>query len=718
MKFDRIIGSFVAMGIALALAAPAGAAAQAVPPTSGGPVVIQSQLGGSLVADIKGGSTKAKAVARVWTANGAEAQSFRVTNCDASGACEVRNVKSNLCLDIRGGKSAKGTMVWQYKCTATEWQQWKPVDLGDGTYGLQSMVADDRWLEVQGGKAKKGAQLQINSWTGAAGQRFTFAEAPNWDLAYAQVAQKTTVTGTFGNVGSLSGKATKVTITATMKYKSTTTRTVKLTRELGAGASFTFDLGEYGPWKISTVFYNGSKKVRTNSTVSLGVVADEYVVAPLTATMPVTMLTTSMWGPNSIRGTGDAVPVIAQLNRAKHWNWDKLPANVHALPYLTKAQYTKQVSGKSMNANLAPFTAYIKDLYALNKNAVFHLYIDDYYARWVQQLLYANKIPEANYTITMLSDGTFSYSKFAKAYAKDPAAAHAKYAKQWADAKAYAYKNGKVNSKFTTGMAQDAIYAAIDSEPNAQWWLTRPALLTSPGDDNATAARAIANPKVVTVGINNNLIAIKNTGAQALSEFKGLFQFDDAYFAKSKASGKDVMMFLGTTLDTESNFVEYAKFTMKYYGSAYDYYYKGHPRTPTGMSAAKVKQLSGLKITDVDSSVPAELILFFNPDIYMSGYPSSTYSSVSDPDMAKGLFTMTKANALKSSSPDYSIIGWFMSPKSAHSGALAALPGDFVVEFADKVVAQKGYDVATWTTKTSKITYYKLVNGAYTVVAG
>ena len=727
MKKNWTATALLCAGIFLALTAPTGTA-QAVEPIGAGPVMIQAQVGTNKIADIRKGSKSPNAIVQIYTAANpvGPRQQFTVDDCDASGACQVKNLASNLCLEVKGGKDANGTGVVQNPCVGGPAQLWKPVKQSDGTYGIQSMVGEDRWLKVSYGKTANQTPLVIAKWAQSSkAMRFAFAVAPNWGLTYSQVAQKTTVTGKFADVATLSGTwATKVTVTATMKYKSTTTRTVKLTQDLPASGEFTFDLGEYGPWKISTVFYKGSTKVRTNSTVSLGVVADEYILAPVTMTMPVTMLTTSMWGANSIRGADNTIPVIAQLNRTKHWNWNKLPSGVHALPYLTKAQYTKVTSGVNMNANIAPFQTYIKDLYALNKNSVFTLFVNDNDIWLIQKLLYANKIPEANYKIRVVSDGTFSYTSFTKWYTKGDAAAahptttHAAYLKKWQDYKTYAYKYGKTNSKLTRNNAHELIWAAIDNDPKAQYWLTRPSLLTLPGQPGdpgpSFAAAVIANPKVVTLNINGNLNAIKAAGTQALTEFKDLFQFNDAYFAKSEASGKDVMMFLGTRLDVETNFADYAAFTKKYYGSAYDYYYKGHPASPTASSSAKVKQLSSLAITDVDSSVPAELILFFNPGIYMSGYQSSTYTSVSDPNMAKGLFATTKAAGLSISSPDYSIMGWFMAPKSAYSGALAALPGDYIVEFADKVVAQKGYNVATWTTKTSKIAYYKLVNGAYT----
>lgn len=679
-------------------------------------VVIQSQAGTNQVVDILGGSTASKAPAQTHTANGSLAQSFVFTNCDTSGWCEIRNSKSDKCLDVQGARTARGTLVQQYRCNLTKAQQWLPVDMGNGLQSIQSAIADDRWLEVRGGKAKDGARLDIWSSNGTSAQLFRLADAPDWGLSYAQVDQSTSVTATFADLKSIAPWATELRVTARLNYGSATTRTVAVTQRLStlsSDASFTWDVGDYGKWSISAAFYKGSTKLMASSAVSLVVDANEYIVAPLTGTMPVTMLTTSLWGQGSIRGSDNHIPVIARLARANQWNWNALPTGVHAVPYLTKEQYSKPVSGAYLNDNLAPIKAYIKDLHALNSASVFHLYVNDYHAQMVQSLLYANKIPPENYTITLLSDGNFSYNKFAEVYGADAEAANTAYTAQWNDAKAYAYQNGAISPALSVGAAQNSIYAAVQSEPTAHWWLTRPALLTSPGDSNAFAAKAIANPQVVALNINTKLTDIKTQGAQAMTEFKNLYRFNDAYFAQSTASGKRVMMFLGARLNLEASFNDYARFTMKYYGTACDYYYKGHPATPTATSPDKKAQLAALRITDVDSSVPAELILFFNPDIYMSGYPSSTYMSVNDPEMPKGLFTLTKQQGLASSNPDYSIMAWFMAPKSSYSGAIASLPGDFVVEFSAKVATKEGYDIAMWRSSTGSITFFKLVGEEY-----
>ena len=117
---------------------------------------------------------------------------------------------------------------------------------------------------------------------------------------------------------------------------------------------------------------------------------------------------------------------------------------------------------------------------------------------------------------------------------------------------------------------------------------------------------------------------------------KELYRFDQDMFTDSREAGKPVMLFLGTHVPSEQHFTDYASLMMDYYGDSFQYYYKGHPGTPTALYPDKQKQLQTLGMADIDSSIPAELILFFFPDIYLCGYDSSTYLSVEKKQMACG----------------------------------------------------------------------------------
>jgi len=689
------------------------------------PMVIQAQTGTNQAVDIRYASKSPAAIVQTHSVNGSPAQSFTFANCDADGWCELKNTNSEMCLTVKGASTARGALVRQATCDQSTAQKWQRVNVASDVYNVKSVIGTNRWLSVRDKTAKNGSRLQVWTHSTSKSQQFRFVAAPDWRVSFTQQDETTKVATSLTDLSSLAGTwATDLVLTAKLKYGSTTMRTLTLTKKLStidSGGSFTWDLRDYGKWTITGMFRQGRTTVKSLATVKVGVSASEYVIAPITATMPVTMLTTSLWGAGSLRGTDQSIPVIVQMTRAGQWDWNKLPEGVHTLPYLSKKDGSARTGSIYLRGHLTPMKDYIKDLVSLNPASVIHLYVNDVETRMVQTLIYANKIPSANYTLSLLSDGGFSYRRFATTYTTaDPSATHTQLVDEWNAAKAYAYRTGKVSPTMTTDAARNYVWAAIKSEPSARWWLTRPSLLIPATADSLTsfATAASTDSQVVSVAINTKLNAIKAAGDEALAEFQALYKFKDAYFATSTASGKKVMMFLGTRLTSELTFADYAAFTMKYYATTYDYYYKGHPATPTQFYPDKVAQLKALKIEDVDSSVPAELILFFNPTIYMSGYPSTTYISVSDPEMAKGLFGLTKAQGLASTSPSYSIMKWFMAPKSSYSGAIAALPGDFVVEFADAVAADKGYDIAMWTSMAKSITYYKLAGGTYQKVSG
>lgn len=230
---------------------------------------------------------------------------------------------------------------------------------------------------------------------------------------------------------------------------------------------------------------------------------------------------------------------------------------------------------------------------------------------------------------------------------------------EWNTAKQDAYRNGKIDSAFENwDFANCYLWTLVDAEPNAQWWVARKDLIKSSGDDNAFGKTVQADDKLVQVNISNLLKTNIQPNEQNTAEFKTLYNFNDGYFKAAEENGKDVMMFLGTRVTSEQSFSEYARFAQLYYGDAYEYYYKGHLGTPSSLYPNKVKQLEDLGITDVDSSVAAELILFFSPDIYLSGYQSSTYASVPS-GMAKGMFEMTKAQGL--AQPQYNDMDYWSS---------------------------------------------------------
>lgn len=559
-----------------------------------------------------------------------------------------------------------------------------------------------------------------------------------YQVDYEQQAESTTVTVTLPNLDSLISmdKADSLTIEASMSYNGTITRfvTKKITLEEleGLGGSFGMDFQDYGKFQAVAKFYKDGALVKTGDTQTIGITANEYNIAPVSATLPVTFFSLCLWGDNDIRHNADGgiIPTIMLFERPNAYNWNNLPEGTYGLPFVSKEDIAYQPSdfGDAASAFMSHSQAmadYVADLYEMNPSSKFNLYCVDYYLGLIQTILYANDIPDGQYAITVLSDGSWSYSEFSYIYdSENPQATHNELIAEWNEAKEYARENGTVRDGFYLAGPRAMMYAAVDSEPNAQWWLARPALLESTGDGNVFGKQVQNNTdKVVRFYIDRKLKSLQAEGDQSISEFKSLYNFSDSYFADAEAAGKDVMLFLGTTIGNEAGgFADYAKFAMTFYGDKYAYYYKGHPGSPTDFYPEKQQELNRLGITDVDSSIAAELILFFYPDIYLSGYTSSTYASISNPDMAKGLFRITKADALSSTSGDYSTMDWFISPigDSTNSDIRALCKGgtNYLVEFSDAYLDTVDYDIGIWNATTETIEYYRQAdNGAYEFIS-
>lgn len=534
-----------------------------------------------------------------------------------------------------------------------------------------------------------------------------------WEVSYQQSGETTTVNISPESVKQIvqQNLAESLSVTATMQYNGKVTRTVtkeKTISEISA-SGFQMDFQTYGKFKVTATFKKNGTTVGTNSQ-TVGVSASEYNLAPISATAPVTLFSLSLWDIKQ-KNDGGMLPTIVMLARPLAYDWDALPAGVYAMPYLTQQEIKTTYSYDA-------FAAYMKDLFEISPKAKFNLYINDIDCDLVHQMIYANRIPEGQYTFTLMSDGSATYSFFNDAYASaSPEGKNKEMMAAWNDAKTYAYQNGTAKSGWSHHKHMDYFYAALSCETNAQWWVARTDLFTS-GDGNVFANTAAG--KATRKNISSMLTDLQNKGDQTVQEFKALYNFNDGYFEKAEAEGKQAMMILGTYVENEKSFEDYARLTKLYYGDEYVYYYKGHPKTPTGMYPSKQAQLKNTDIIDVDSSIAAELILFFNPTIRLSGYGTSTFNSASA-EMACGLYEMKKENALTAGGGvDYSGIDWFASPLSGADPVIAALgeknSTSYLLEFSDEVLENGEYDFAIYNATKNILTYYKENNGQYKAV--
>ena len=263
-----------------------------------------------------------------------------------------------------------------------------------------------------------------------------------------------------------------------------------------------------------------------------------------------------------------------------------------------------------------------------------------------------------NYTATMITDGTGTVSYFNKMFGgADAKTEYDKMAKEWLRVKEAA-KNGDEN--FLKGVYQgfdgevsvlaNYPFVIASVEKNVSWWCSRADLFinntqsefikdlvngTNVSGENTEGIKL----NVVYPGISNMLSALSEADRES---FKRLYKFDGEYFDEAYKNGQKVLLVLGTKVENLEELKSYIDLLKAYYKDEYRIYYKGHPGAPTELDPDKQSLLDSLEVTDVNSSIAAELILFYCPDIYLVGYQSTTFRSA-QPERIVALFAMTKS---------------------------------------------------------------------------
>lgn len=430
---------------------------------------------------------------------------------------------------------------------------------------------------------------------------------------------------------------------------------------------------------------------------------EEYNIAPLSGSMPVMLFSLSI---DEITNNGK-VPTFVWLTRSGSYNWNKLPENVFMMPNVNQKEILKH---DNYNMMMQKTLEYIKELTFIDSSSKINLYLNDYNVYMYLNFFVANNIDEDRYSVTLLSDGTASYNDFNKAFSKEvnPFIKLEEMKTNWKLLKEKVYQTMKYENTseyiIDTTLLRQYTYCIVDSEDNVEWWLTR-----LNGTLNATQDfidSVVNNSKVLEKSISGILLEIQKDEAKT-KQLKELYNFSEDMFSEAKFQNKPVMLILGSKVNIEVDFINYANATMEYYGDGYVYYYKGHPGTPTGLYPSKEEQLKNLGIIDVESSIAAELILFFYPDIYMCGYPSSTYLSVSSSEMAGALFNTTKEKAV--SFPYYSLLNVFISAidEEKYSEIIINEHQNYLIEF------KENSNIGIYDATVNTIRYYKQLENGY-----
>ena len=491
---------------------------------------------------------------------------------------------------------------------------------------------------------------------------------------------------------------------------------------------FDVNFGTYGEFKKISVEVDcgNDKKLTVSGVPSVSVTADEYVLAPLSASYPVLVFSLKM------KDISDnyTIPTFVGLERTSQYDWSKLPQNVYTIPNV--------VSGQAIANDNKAYAEYIKELYKLNTRSKFHLYITDTMPEVILQMFHANNIPTENWDAVMLSDGVGSAGNLSTTYnVDDPDALYAKMKTEWNTLKAAVTKSGysteTIYDKITlprddTGYAIMSKYAFVvaNEESNVSWWVNR-----FRPSENLSAIKAEFVTKIQKAAIEYNTNALlKALDDNEQAAFKQLYKFNDNMFEDAEKQHKDVIMILGTDWNNENgNLYDYIKMTVAMYGTTdYVYYYKGHPGYPTSLYPGRQQYFDdladeGYEIHELDNAIAAEIILFYKPDVYMVGYRTSTFDSAESQDKALLVFASKEACASETYKKLFDSFASKIADNdaftSSHSGI--SLESDrtyYLIEFNNteeyptQVANYNKHEIAIYDTVEKTIKYYKNDGGS------
>ena len=88
---------------------------------------------------------------------------------------------NNKVLDVTGGKVGNGTNIQLYDYNGTDSQLWRLIDAGNGYYYLQSKLNSSYYLDVSGASSGNGTNIQLYKGNSSNAQKFRFTKVNTSD---------------------------------------------------------------------------------------------------------------------------------------------------------------------------------------------------------------------------------------------------------------------------------------------------------------------------------------------------------------------------------------------------------------------------------------------------------------------------------------------------------------------------------------------------------
>ena len=491
----------------------------------------------------------------------------------------------------------------------------------------------------------------------------------------------------------------------------------------------------FGLFKNSSITINPNTSNIKYDLNGLSVTADEYTFAPLNGSYPVLVYSLKL---KEITNEGK-IPSFVFLERADSYDWNKLAYNLSYLPNISREEATRSFTFHPLRK---PMAEYIKELYSLNKKSKFHLYAVDNYPELILEMLVANQIPEQQWTATLLSDGRETAGSMEATFGTSSPKPYEKMLKMienWIEVKNYVFNAGEfdrnvvinkmIYKSSSYSFSAPYSYPIFRSQSNVRYWVNRlrPAEnLVKINNIDSEFANEIKN--TTTAFYTNNLLTSLTEEEQI--QFKNLYKFDDDMFTSSKEQGKKIMVILGANYNSEDNnqLLNYTRMIMLHYGDEFDYYYKGHPGYPTSSYPGRNTQLEtlrseGHKITELDNSIAAEIILFYNPTVYSCGWKTTTFESIENEEYITTIFNFSYSS--KNTVVYGNLLDMFFTPLATNSPLRNSLSLDathtyYLIEFNDSTDLQREnynkHEFGIFDATDKMLSYYKQNVDSYTQV--
>lgn len=398
-------------------------------------------------------------------------------------------------------------------------------------------------------------------------------------------------------------------------------------------------------------------------------------------------------------------PIYVFLMRYRMWNWTNLPENVFLFDILDENNYQKF----NYYRILDKLKIWINQIYQLNNSTLFNLFINDYHTYVIPICLFANNIPPENYKIYMLSDGTGSYLAFNKIFNdKDT------YIQNYNNMKNKYYvfrdyirkrksydKDSRYSKNINYRDLRSYAYIILKEENNTFWWLTKIEGVFAP-NNSEVLQELLNNPNIEEKNINS---LFKSLDKEQKEIIKDLFDLNSNFFEEAYKQNKSVMLIIGTHANVEKNLYDYCLTTQLFYKDNYIYYYKAHPSTPIEDDQKKINNLKNISVLFVDSNIPFEMILYFNPNISCSGYYSSSFLEVGKQNL-KSLFGQYKQEGEYYDKFDY-FCQYIKNNDKKYGQYLNGNSDGTVLEINNNKLIDFKYDFGIYLKNNKSIVYYK-----------